>query len=1212
MTNEPLSEIEALSPSVAQDLDEACLRFEAALKAATPSGPWPRLEDYLDDLPEPGRSVLRGELQALQDIYVPAEQTTSEYGPGFDFATPMPEPAKEAPPPNGRGVPTTRITTPGPSPEPAGPATTTAVPGQTTLPTIPGYVVLSELGRGGMGVVYKAEQVGLKRLVALKMVLAGAHAAPEQLTRFRREAEAIAQLRHPNIVQVYEVGEHEGQPFYVLEFLDGGSLDKKLAGDPQPAVPAARLLETLARAVHAAHQKGIVHRDLKPANILLDIADCQAPLADSRSAVGDRKSAIESLQSAIPKISDFGLAKQVDDDAVNTISGAILGTPRYMAPEQAFGRVKEVGPPADIHALGVILYELLTGRPPFRGANQLETLEQVRYQEPVPPRRLQPRLPRDVDTICLKCLEKAPHRRYASALDLAEDLRRFQAGEPIRARPAGGLERLAKWVRRRPAIATLVIVFAFLILGAVAGTAYLAVSRSRQAAQQLEARRTVSKQIDQARREMAEGRLDDANATLSGAEPGIGPEPEWDDLRAEWDALHRQVKSLRQLQADRRKAADLYGTFLRLRDQAVFHATLSVGEGVATNLQAARTRAGEALAVFGVVVDPPAGPVLPSALTDAEKREVGEDCYWLLLVLAEVHVTAGSGQKDAAQEALHLLDRAAELGIESRAYHQRRARYLRLLGDDARAQADHEDQTAQAIRPTTALDYYLLGDEEYKRGRVPEAARNFVNALALQSNHFWARYFLAVCDLRENHPSEARSELINCLSQNRDFIWLHVMLGYANGKLGDFPAAEANFAEALEKKPTPEERYAIFANRGVLYVRAKKWPEAIADLKQAIALRPDRHEAYLSLAQVYQSQGDLPSALERFNPGGWWSTILVKVVRGYLPSALEQFNCAIKADPAAAAYRGRARYYLERNDLDAALRDFEQAIRAEPTGSRSHDLARDHVGRGVIYNRQKKYTEAEKAFAEAVKVWSGCTAAYLGQAEARVGLKQYDQAVAALDAYLRNHGKPSAQVYRLRGQALAQRREHYPEAIAAYTVAIEKDPKDDGLRVLRGWLYVACDDTRLALDDFQKAIEFNPGNGDAHNGRGLVRARLGQLREAVADAEEAVRLAPRVAQVAYDAVRIYALVADAQEAQPLPLTGRPARAAGVPGAREYRRRARELLAKALAALPRPEREPFWQAHVLRDTALAPLRRAGDVAQVEAEYFRREGMNLVPR
>jgi serine/threonine-protein kinase len=314
---------------------------------------------------------------------------------------------------------------------------------------IRGYEVLGVLGRGGMGVVYQARQIRLNRLVALKMVIAGAHAGPTQLARFLTEAEAVAQLQHPNIVQIYEIGEHDGLPYFSLEFVNGGTLAAKIAGKPLPPRRAAELAAALAAAMDSAHRRGVIHRDLKPANILL---------------TGD----------GVPKITDFGLAKCLESDSSQTKQGTLLGTPSYMAPEQARGETKECGPLADVYALGATLYEMLTGRPPFVGASIIDTIKQVQTQEPVPPRHLVPKVPVDLETVCLKCLEKEPHKRYAGADALAADLQRFLAGKPIEARPVGPAERFYRWCRRNPQVAALSIgVFTLLVIIAVTSTVLL-------------------------------------------------------------------------------------------------------------------------------------------------------------------------------------------------------------------------------------------------------------------------------------------------------------------------------------------------------------------------------------------------------------------------------------------------------------------------------------------------------------------------------------------------------------------------------------------------------------------------------------------------------------------------------------------------------------------------------------------------------------------
>jgi WD40 repeat protein/tRNA A-37 threonylcarbamoyl transferase component Bud32 len=302
---------------------------------------------------------------------------------------------------------------------------------------ISGYEVLEELGRGGMSVVYKARQTHPGRFVALKMMLHGGHAGPERQARLLAEADAVARLEHQGIVGVYEVGRHDGVPFLALEFIDGGTLSQRTAGEPQPPRRAAELVEKIARSMDYAHSRGVVHRDLKPSNILLT-SDGQ------------------------PKITDFGLAKHERPEL--TATGALLGTPSYMAPEQAAGDKCPASPVTDVYALGTILYELITGRPPFRGATTLETLEQVRTQEVVAPIQLQARTPTDLNTICLKCLHKEPHRRYATAGELADELKRYLEGKPVRARPVGTAERVWRWSRRNPAWAAMLATVATLLL----------------------------------------------------------------------------------------------------------------------------------------------------------------------------------------------------------------------------------------------------------------------------------------------------------------------------------------------------------------------------------------------------------------------------------------------------------------------------------------------------------------------------------------------------------------------------------------------------------------------------------------------------------------------------------------------------------------------------------------------------------------------------
>ncbi len=403
----------------------------------------------------------------------------------------------------------------------------------TELPRIPGYEVQGVLGRGGMGIVYKAWHQRLHRAVALKMLLAGAYARPEELQRFLREAEAVAGLRHANIVQVYDVGDLDGRPYFTMELVEGGSLAQQVAGTPQPARQAAALIAAVAEAIHVAHQRGIIHRDLTPANILLTRAEAGRPAGAHAGVLG------------APKITDFGLARRLEDGSGLTLSGAAVGTPSYMAPEQAQGQKDAIGPGTDVYALGAILYELLTGRPPFRGETASETVLQVIFQEPVSPARLNARVPRDLETICLKCLQKSPARRYASAQALAEDLHRFLDGKPVLARPAGLLERTFKWVRRHPTGTALLAASLLLVTILVVESQRLAVQHARQ-------RDAVVADLKELAGLQTSARWGEARAVLKRAEAefeGGG----LNDLRRRRDQVRRDLDLVIQLDAIRLK-----------------------------------------------------------------------------------------------------------------------------------------------------------------------------------------------------------------------------------------------------------------------------------------------------------------------------------------------------------------------------------------------------------------------------------------------------------------------------------------------------------------------------------------------------------------------------------------------------------------------------------------------------------------------------------
>jgi WD40 repeat protein/serine/threonine protein kinase len=364
------------------------------------------------------------------------------------------------------------------------------------FPEVNGYEILGIVREGGMGIVYKAWQVAVDRPVALKMIRAGEKATTKNIERFHREAQAIGQLQHPNIVQLYEHGEAEGRPFFSMEYLEGGSLSDRFRDRPQPPRRAAQLVQVLADAVHFCHQRGVVHRDLKPSNVLLTEAPgsktsgSSQRLAKTLNAAGTDASASETFDVALwtAKLSDFGLVKQLGEDSGQTLTTDVIGTPSFMAPEQTpgtSGSDRRMGAETDVYGLGAILYWALTGSPPFRGASVLETLEQVRNKEPVAPSQLHLKVPLDLETICLKCLQKDPARRYSTAQALSKDLGNFLEGREIIARPVSRLEKAKRWCRRNPGLAAAISAAVFFLAAGSGGSLFYAAKANEKAAEAL-------------------------------------------------------------------------------------------------------------------------------------------------------------------------------------------------------------------------------------------------------------------------------------------------------------------------------------------------------------------------------------------------------------------------------------------------------------------------------------------------------------------------------------------------------------------------------------------------------------------------------------------------------------------------------------------------------------------------------------------------------
>jgi tetratricopeptide (TPR) repeat protein len=913
---------------------------------------------------------------------------------------------------------------------------------QQQLPEVPGYDLLAELGRGGMGIVYLARQKALGRLVALKMILDGSLADAKARDRFRNEAHAVARLQHPNIVQIHEIGEHEGRPFFSLEYVEGGNLQRAIGGVPQPEPAASRIIETLARAVQYTHEKGILHRDLKPTNILWT--------ADGT-----------------PKITDFGLAKLQHGQGAQTRTEALIGTPSYMSPEQAAGNTRQIGPSADVYALGVILYELLTGRVPFQGTTLLQTLEKVRTHEPAPPRRFRGRVSRDLETICLHCLQKDPAQRYPSAAALAEDLRSFQEGLPIAARPAPGWQKAWRWTRRhRTLVASLL------------GT-----------------------------------------AALAGA------------LIAFW--LYFGVAE----QLAGHRVAENYQKFLQRRNDAFFYGLVAAEQGqvflggdVVANRKTAVAAAQGALELAGVKTngqthaEPPPG--------NGREGQVTSDCYALLLLLADLRARearAGEKAQPLLEEGLQLLERARELGRETQAYYARRADLLEHLG--RKTQAKEARERGQTLTAQSALDHFLAGEEHYRRGAWEKARDAFDRALAVEPSHFWARFFLAVCHLQTQHWDAAKAGLNACLTQQPDFVWAYLFRSFANERLQAGPEAQADFDRALALNPGNHAGYVLFLTRGIRFFHQKNLVQAAADFRCAQKLLPDQYNAYLNLAQVYLAEKKFAEA-ERQMEKAMCLRPPVQVIAGY---------------------------HLER-------------------------------ARGFL--RDKLYSESLVACAAVLKLSREYAQVYDVRGRALLALGHYAAAEESFDWYLLKGGETTADVFRGRGLA-RMKLARYPEAAEDYSRALERSP-DAELYQHRGWAHFFADAWKLARRDFQKAIELEPQASDAHTGSALARVMLGQYREAVADADTAMRFRPSTPEMMHNLACAFALAAaraqtdrDAADRELL--------------AETWRTKALKALRQTLTMIPQPERRSFWIDKIQPDPALVSLHGNPLFEQMQKEF-----------
>jgi tetratricopeptide (TPR) repeat protein len=1032
------------------------------------------------------------------------------------------------------------------------------------------YELLDEIARGGMGVVYRARQLNPNRIVALKMILAGPRASSAELHRFRMETEAAASLDHPNIMPIYEVGEHLGRPYFSMKLFEGGSLTDHLPRYRENVRAAAQLLAKVARAVHHAHLRGILHRDLKPANILLD-------------AQGE------------PYVTDFGLARRVEGESSLTQSGAIVGTPSYMAPEQAAGR-KDLTTAADVYSLGAIFYAMLTARPPFRADTPLGTMREVLEDEPSRPRLTNPRVDRDLETICLKCLNKQPQRRYGSAEALADDLERWLTGEPIRARRSSVWERAWKKARRNPAGGALVAVAALALVAMVVGGLLYQDHRARVAEWEVEELR----RLDLSRREM-QGFLE-AEADLTGndwqqakllLEKALvrgGQEPEFYDLTARaTERLAIADRQLREQQA-RKDADEKLRRFLRHYDEVLFYGTVFSGKDLPADQETARTAGEEALRLVGLKWEDGEGEAtlnLDPSLSDQQRDEVKARCYELLLILADV-----LGEQDPPQleKARQLIAAALKLGPTTKAYHLRLAKYLDRLGE--RAEANKERELAVHRPASGATDHFLLGDDFRRRENLAQAVREFESALRDQPDHYWARYFLAACHLQRGEESAAKAHLSACINQRPDFFGVYLLRGIAHSQsTEEFPAAEQDFQRVLELAAgglsrSDDLRYAVFVNRGVLRTRQLRFADAASDLQRAIELKPDWYQAYWNLANAHEKQRQLGAAVQQLD-------LAIAAVE----SQVEKRTPAHSTLSQLLLYRARLNF--QRLHLGEALADVKQSLEAKP-------YAENYVLLGDLWKLQGEPRQAITAYEDALKVPPinahafSTTDIHRLRAEALVAVEEYDDAARSLDRYLSEGGKANAEIYRLRGLTRAKRAD-YSAAIRDYTQSLSLQPDDAHVYADRGWVYFVIGALEQAHSDFEQAIKLDPKFGDAYAGRGHVRVRRGEIAAAVSDAEEALqhgRLTPRAA---WSSARIYAhafVVLDSRRPYPS-LDARNAQA-------QYLERVVQLLRQAVLLAPESNRASFWSENVApeylqRGGGFIALGRRPEFMKLAREY-----------
>ncbi len=1054
------------------------------------------------------------------------------------------------------------------------------------LPVITGYELLGELGRGGMGVVYRARQKGLGRMVALKMVLNN-QASQEELDRFMLEAQAVALVEHPNIVQIYDVGEYNMLPYFSLEFVDGGPLDKKLNSEPQDPMFTGQVMAKLCRAMGYAHSKKILHRDLKPANVLL-------------------------TKGGEPKITDFGLAKQMDaPDEGHTKAGSIMGTPSYMPPEQAEGKAKDLTNRADIYSLGAILYEFITGRPPFKGRTLLETLQHVRTKEPVPPVQLQPSVPPDLQTICLKALEKDPAKRYPTAEEMAEDLECYLKGDPIKARPISQMEKAVRWARRnKPQAALIAMAAAMVCLIIAGGFVYLGLDAHNQRlrAERVEKinqdRKEAEALLDQAVREGLEQKWTESRTTALQARAQLGDDEEVEEVRQK---VTEQIDlAVSHLETDSKRAQ-----FDGLVDKAYYYATDLTGENAATNTREAIDQATKALELFEVKVgvrdfDPKFG----EHFEPTQRKRITAECVALLLLVASRQLDRDFTQNKPLEGILPILEAAEKGGASKKILHLLRARVYQAM-----ANRDPKDQTAQAqatkewdaqakLNPEGPRDWFMIGDDLFRKGDFTRASEAFAELSRLSPKDFWAVYYQAICAIRRESWAEAAALVQNCIARNEEFAYSYILMGIAEGKLKNFTLAESFFEKA---KSLLGEPINLLGNRAAVRFDEGKFDLAEADLRKAIKLDSNNWQALDNLGMVLRKKGQLNEALSSFSQAERNSGTELGPMR-HLAGLYGEFDPPMwdravevyqrivqrEQDPIKLArdYTGLATAYLGQGDFQKAKTALDTSIQKDAENPITHFLYGNVVNE-LAASQEKILNQVATVQANVDKkaietLYRTAVKAYDRGIELTSKGKSDPQQSQSLTEFFRKQDPEGnaelleSRILRSRGFIKA-RLGDYGGAMFDYTRSLELFADQPALRIRRGTAMISKW-REIALLDYNEAIKLNPNDLEAYAGRAFVNATLGKHEEVIKDTDIILKTKNTAVGAQINAA---CALAQAYRFAKEPVLG------ATPSSKEtqdlYLQNLWAMIQKTMGLVPEPQWKKVWSQNFRGDDAFDPVR-----------------------